>query len=288
MLRSKLKVVFMAAGLVLAGCQNASEFVPNLHGETNGAVVGGQAVKPESQLIKMVALVELKKKDKISRSVTQTQTGKCTATFITKNIVLTAAHCFKIRPATGVVKFQADASGQTFSTEVLRYIIHYGYFRDRDGSHDIALIETKDFLPPGYFQTKLASGNYRLSRAAVAAGFGQTHFAWESPTTSGGEGSVLKYVMLKSGFQFLPAYSKFTVSMSKDEGVSLGDSGGPLFVKDDGELVQIGVLHGIYPYSAIYASTYAHLDWIKEKVTALRSGKLAGWVDLSVQADAQK
>ena len=284
MLRRKLKFAFIAAGLVLAGCQGASEFAPNLHGETNGAIVGGKVVSPESQLIKQVAQLTLQKRVIVSPKHSQIHSSGCTTTFITRTIILTSAHCFGGGPTTGSVRFQADASGQTFSTPVLRYTYHSGYLRDKDAAHDIALLETKDPLPDGYIISKLTTQNYRLSRTAIATGFGRTYFDWEGAPTKGGQSGVLKYVLLKSGYHFLPSYSKFEVAMTKTDGISLGDSGGPLFVKDDnGALVQIGVAHGIYPYSAVYTSVSAHFDWIKAQIINLRSHNRTGWLELQPQ-----
>lgn len=228
------------------------------------AIIGGKYVAPGAPLERQVALIGV-----IGEIYGIPAISNCTGTFINERVVLTAAHCFKtIKPTSVTISMGVDADRRpVFSTTALkiaRFTSESAVVRERS---DVALILTKDPIPKNFIVTKLAKRQPTLPGVAMAAGYGD-----ESEVSS-----MIEYVppalkVLRMVITQTPDFQEGMVAALAGDNTRTahGDSGGPLFVMQDGEFVQAGVLNGgkydpelTYDRS-VYASTILNRAWIDQ------------------------
>jgi len=239
------------------------------------SIVGGQKVEKEIFAKHVVALYN--KKSRFS----------CTATLISKNVLLTAAHCANVdTPADYVAIFAKTILNNAKSIQrpiVDARVFDYnptGFYERKD----LALVRFKGPLPQGYEPMPLptASELKEMGNTFYAAGYGTSTGREDQKSQDYG---VLRYTQLKvlEG-RLSPISSQFTVDQSPGHGICHGDSGGPAFVKLRGRRILVGVASAVYSFdrlaqsragfdicrcNAIYISTYFYSNWIRSNLEAL-------------------
>ncbi len=178
----------------------------------------------------------------------------CTATLIDENHALTAAHCVSYFEK-GYVVFARNFKDRDSAhlREIIAVKSHPLYWLDQPESasggstleldyHDLAVLRFRGSIPAPYRPAKLLrdASLLRAGSAVWIAGFGLTSAAGST------SGNWDKGVLRKGQLQLLdvsPQNSDLLFPLPQD-GTSIchGDSGGPVYLQQNSELILIGVI----------------------------------------------
>lgn len=264
--------LFLSLSL-LSACSPQAFHVHN--GSEVPSIVGGQVVENEIFAKHVVALYN------------QKSSVLCTATLITKNVLLTAAHCANIDKATDYFVFFTK-SPRYDRDVIFRRVIDIRIFdynpeavRNR---RDLALVRFQGELPAGYEPMPLPTAQdlKGMGKIFYAAGYGTVTAREDLGDRQSG---TLRYTQLQiMEGRISPQLSQFTVDQADGRGICHGDSGGPAFIKLNGRRILIGVASAVYALdknakknpgfdmcrqNSIYISTFYYLDWIRKTSAAL-------------------
>ena len=270
---------FMAAGALMSSC--APDFgmrvAPQSVATSNQTsdIVGGRTVDDGSKFSKQVAMLEVSQTTENADGSTLTHFARCSGTFIARDIVLTAAHCLKTLPFDNItIRFGVTDQITGFSTTADRYVINSKFdMKLALPDDDLAILRTKTPLPDTYFVTPLASAFPSLPSAAAAVGFGINYY-----TQNRGPGASDSAILRRSRLHIEKTATNnskaFSAAVDDKNGVSHGDSGGPLFIMENGELKQLGVVSSIGSETvglrANYVDVTGQSDWIQQAIATLR------------------
>lgn len=283
----KLSAV-VSTSVLLAACNNSGE---NLSGncELNGSsfgIVGGSVLASGNELSASTVIV--------AHSPRKGEAGICTGTLIAEDTVLTAAHCIEneSRPTAIAFSNSVDCAGTDRTAKVRTIksqVVHpkYRNFYGRDKAvYDVAILKFSGGLPTGYKTRELPAASYRPNPAnqLVMAGYGNTSYGKD-------DSGILRYTMANGtrlSNEYYSASSRSVVKIpdalvveQRNNGVCSGDSGGPLYTYDRGNLVLLGVVSmGVDNVStstngdgklicngvSIFADVRKNLGWIKEQM----------------------
>lgn len=240
-------------------------------------IVYGTAVDSKDRLAHQVLRLYLSYEGK-------TLDAECTATAITKRVILTAAHCFF-----NSGKEVADAAIEVPGTKELirvkkrkieegyKYFGKKGYLTSDEirlaNVHDMALGFLDKDLPNSIEITKLYDGVSSFDQdAVVIAGYGLTESEEDD-----GAGSLHKGfgASAHDSLEYAVLFDvNFTLSAGSPSHACSGDSGGPAFVvTEGGKLQQIGIdVSGSHDCRGIniYVSTYAYKDVIRDFLAKIK------------------
>ncbi|MGZ3774731.1 MAG: S1 family peptidase [Pseudobdellovibrionaceae bacterium] len=260
--------------IFLNGCQKSKQAADNVKtcvpaSEFSG-IVGGYKVDAGNYLAKKVVMLLSKKDDGMVI---------CTGTPISKDIILTAAHCVKgLNTEDMKVIFHTDITCESGfdltkqSLTVRDAIYHDQYSGVADAKDDLALVRTKSPIPNDYQISEIYDGKSELSSDVVTlAGYGVTD------SLEDGTSGFLRSTN-KSFKTDLTVKNKNIVIDQPSNGICSGDSGGPVFVEVNGKMQIAGVnsivrgkdealvCHG--SSESMYLPPY--VDWIKTQSANLK------------------
>jgi V8-like Glu-specific endopeptidase len=212
--------------------------------------------------------------------------GYCTATPISRNVLITAAHCVHGRNRLRVVFANeincatgTDLQPQTRNVIASRVDEAYDekVFQQNDVSklkHDVALIKIENTIPEGYKVTPLYDGQSPIDNDdLVLVGFGD-------PRENAQEMPRLRRITksLRGSISRTSEPQQLMLDQKDQGGICQGDSGGPQFVRVHGQDRILGVNSAVINAkdkalchdSAVimYAPYFA--DWVKQKLVELR------------------
>lgn len=162
----------------------------------------------------------------------------CSASVISRDIVLTAAHCITDLDDTQV--FFRDAQGEVVPFDVASIAIHPGYRpnigRQRLISIDLALIRLATPLPSSFKPVQLSDfGSVRIGEFLRIVGFGRG-----DERTSGTSGVLRDGVVVTNGPKS-PVLVWLKDPNDTGLGGCTGDSGAPVFALDEPRLVAVAI-----------------------------------------------
>ncbi|UYL08730.1 trypsin-like serine protease [Bdellovibrio sp. SKB1291214] len=204
---------------------------------TSDTIIGGEVVQPGSDVSKMVlsfkSLLHPLDNQTGHQKVAITQ---CTASALTRRIVLTAAHCLNGENPSYVEIME----GTTVTTIPVVKTTVIDEFKT-DAYADIALAVLKEDLPASTITVSIPNPDMQIDLQKldlISAGYGKDT---DAPGADLKDGlGVLRVVLLKiSGYEF--SDSKFLVDQSNGKGFCQGDSGGPGLFKHQDKYYVMGV-----------------------------------------------
>lgn len=212
----------------------------------------------------------------------------CTASLVSRNLVLTAGHCTTVDPTHLAILFSnkipknRDEASKIPMLKVVAGVTHPLWpkndFKTGKNWGDIALLRFEGDVPANFKPVRLLSNKNRLQSQAPAtlAGFGWTN----GPRKTAAEGLNKAIVKIED-----PNFSETEILLNQKSGTGAchGDSGGPAFVEIQGQLVVFGVTsrghddpNDTCENYSVYSSVAAKMDWIKTAAIALQREEALG------------
>lgn len=256
------KSLVLLSFLALAACAEGGFQSPNssstpaqkAKSTPSDTIIGGEAVQPGSDVARMV----LSFKSLLQPLDTQTKSQKvaitqCTASALTRRIVLTAAHCLNGENPS-YIEIMEGATATTIP--VVKTVVIDDF--KTDAYADIALAVLKEDLPENTITVSIPNPDMKIDLQTldiISAGYGKDT---DTAGTDLKDGlGVLRVVLLKiSAYEFKE--SKFLVDQSAGKGFCQGDSGGPGLFQHDGKFYVMGVASKtVFPDESSQQSTAA-------------------------------
>lgn len=254
---------------LITACAPADQSNSGLQRQDN--IIGGTMVVPGSPLAKQVFMIYM---------MTQNGGGICTATMISENIGLTAAHCMDGARA-GYAIFDIDAIKRLESAgsreqllqnprviQISKIRVHHTWTGsiNRGNNGDVAIFKLSKPKPRDVEITQIHTEQLNVGQTIIASGYGIN-------TGSLGFGSGLLRETRVKVLEVNVTETEFAVNQKTARGVCQGDSGGPSFVVSPfGRLKQVGIVSygeegcetsGVYTYITPY------IRWIAETAAYL-------------------
>jgi secreted trypsin-like serine protease len=260
--RECLVLTAAISALALSACGKNTGSVA---GSTDSTIIGGTDATGSEDFAPVVVSVYNAAKG-----------GLCTGSIVSDSLIVTAAHCVDGKPSDLRLIFGTDIRNE--QTRTVKMVDAYKVsplwpFRSDEefNAGDIAMIKFSGGLPAGYRAAQILNDKSALQNGTVVtlAGYGISDGVAHT-----GAGN-LRYTDVKIQNA---AYSESEVLVSQTEGKGAchGDSGGPAYVRVNGQLMLWGVTNrGVNDpkndcsVSAAYANILAHTDWLKETATEL-------------------
>jgi secreted trypsin-like serine protease len=201
----------------------------------------------------------------------------CSASILSDTVLVTAAHCVDGKATDLVAIFNVDARDAKLIVRRAQKTVvseKWAANQDRDvDTGDIALVKFAGGLPPGYQPAKLLQDASALKDGAdaILAGYGIN----DGAKHVGGQRLRFVATQIKNA-AFAP--TEIELDQTGGKGACHGDSGGPAYIRVDGELLLFGVTsRGIDDpnndcsrYSA-FTLIPAYLKWIEKTMQALEA-----------------
>lgn len=212
-------------------------------------------------------------KDNLSRSVARLSLSKgatCSATFLTKKILLTAGHCTSATHASTTVVKVRDASGKWHSAKVAQVYTHPDFFVDDSlpgtrVKHDIGVVELSEEFPFAVRPLKIGSiAKMTKTEAVTIVGYGMS-------AETGGSGTLRQGTMdgtIKALNAFFGRKGIYLENTHGQLGCP-GDSGGAVLRGDSSSSIIIGVnslssgCKGYDQANSMSEIADHHKDWIQ-------------------------
>ncbi|XGC81271.1 trypsin-like serine protease [Bdellovibrio bacteriovorus] len=235
--------VLAIALLFLTACaeQNATSNSGVEYG--NAAIIGGQAAKEtEAVTSSTVSLLV---------NVDGNLTPFCTGILISKNLVLTAQHCFATTAEQQIVVSFGTSIPKNMEDGTLRevesFVLHAKYktIYDKNGFpvsalNDVALIKLAEFAPESALPAPILDEGIALNEGQelLLSGFGLTY--------------ELKPRVYATGMNYVRVPLAKTIDtilvtdQTSAKGACFGDSGGPAFLETSKGLIVVGITRGAH------------------------------------------
>lgn len=263
----KLRLALVCIGLLSGSPVWASSF---FHTE----IIGGVKVSPADPIAASTVMI-------VGQTTNNGTTGEyiCSASIIAQDLIVTAAHCVAEDPANPTdpakifVVFSTHLPASASDPSVHRisgYLVHSGWSAaiQQPDAHDVAVIRFEGGLPAGYQPAQLlGTQNLSAGETVTLAGYGISTIR----DTDGSTAGTLRQVNVRIA-QFY-GQTEVAVDETHGKGSCNGDSGGPAFVSNGGELLLWGVTSRGDPSCAtdgIYTNLGYYLDFLNEAANDLR------------------
>lgn len=222
-------IISLLLSSLLIGCADQKTSVAQYQNGDNGHIVGGKDLKYTDSIASSIVF--------ISTENDQGHNEICTGTFISSNLILTAAHCIAKDKDGMSVSFRLkdyDTTQNIIDVEIVEaYRLDFSPLKVE--RNDLGIIQFKGGLPAGATFAVLPQENAftptTLSFSAVGYGRNTGITSEDNPMAQTGEG-ILRIKELTSEL-FSNSMDNFKIDQFKNKGgLCFGDSGGPALVKD--------------------------------------------------------
>lgn len=258
------RFLFLIAGFaisVFVGCSGQLTNDFRISGEIQSGIIGGEDVASDTPVARhSMMLVDL-------------ETNQiCSGSLVSRNVILTAAHCIPSKKEALSVFFGLDPLAEdstSLPVTVREILLHPAYSRSTDlKSVDLALVFLVENAPEFYAPVILSEGVSFTDRTLVQlVGYGKSSLQEES---SFGRLRQVQSEVLNANEIF------FEVDQQSGKGICDGDSGGAAFVQGIEGLTLVGVTKMAYDkyaqggHSCLGVSQFTRVDknlpWILENL----------------------
>ncbi len=204
--------------------------------------------------------------------------GDCTATFLSKRFLLTAAHC-TYRSTASQSRVRARSSANVLYSVAVKRLITHPSFQIEKGTpigtkvkNDIALVELAADFPMTVYPIKIANVTEYINQEGIVSIYG-----YGRSSSLGGAGTLRwgKMAAIVESIELF--YDRRGISMVPDVDQALcpGDSGGPVIKVSNSRRYIIGVnsLSNGCKNSSVTVSkaeiAYSYLGWIRQYVAGI-------------------
>ncbi len=223
---------------------------------TGEAVIGGKKVDAATPFAKQVMYLAMGVEiEKSAQSTNVSWRGHCTASAISKKVVLTAAHCVQNSTADQVYLIldqnpenQALNLSHWYGVEKIQ--MHEGYLGQGGGyKNDLALLLLQRELPAERVSKIATVDQVTHEMDFIVAGYGLTTDLSDEKSQAASSSDGLNYVVKKADPINL-AENFFTINQNDHKGFCNGDSGGPGLIQETktGEYLIMGVVSNVSMY----------------------------------------
>lgn len=263
--RMHLSIFAIAGMIAFTGCAKINEMT--------ASVLGGQDAPFDSLVVKSTVAIGKYQQGKFKVT--------CSGTLISKNIILTAAHCvipFEMEDVDMTLYFGHDRDNYDISLEkpASKWIYNSGYQKVRSkegetitGINDVAIIKFDSDLPANYQPASIIAPLKKLDLGTdlTVAGWGTTVDAASNIPTK------LQYATVTLDKYW---YTHLIIDQRSGVGVCFGDSGGPAYLKNNhGTLTVVGITRGAYNNAdncsgfAEFTNVSVHAEFILKAIADL-------------------
>ncbi|XP_054918206.1 chymotrypsinogen A-like [Dermacentor andersoni] len=212
----------------------------------------------------------------------------CGGSIITRNLILTAAHCLfnGAFPLKVVVLYSSNLYDEGKSLPVEKMMLHRKFVNKFEIRHDVALLQLAGDLVFGRQVKPVCLPTAKMDIAGktlVVAGWGATESANSSKILRHAEVVArtndecqallrrVKHPFMRRTLHPGPAIC----ASGENKDICRGDSGGPLtLTNDDGRTLQVGVVSTSLGcpsnIAGLYASVFSHIKWIQRALNRPR------------------
>lgn len=258
---NKLLLSGILASLTVTACAPTTS--TNSIQKTDDAIIGGTEVEATDSIQSSIVAVY----DAFEGQI-------CTGSLISKNLVLTAAHCIGFFTEDMHIFFGTVITKESERRQVVAVEVSQVWENRRNedtDTGDIAILKFSGDLPEGYKPAKFLGNKTYLKAGAevILAGYG---------ISDGKTGEGIGILRRTSAKIDNPAFSisEFLVDQTQGTGACHGDSGGPAYISIRGQLYLAGVVsrgvkdeaNDCSQYGA-FTNTLYYKSWINRMATKL-------------------
>ena len=232
-----LSAILMTAAFAMSACSEGAK-VGQTSMTPSDAIVGGREVSPEEPLSKRVVLLY------------DTTGGICTASLISSDLLLTAAHCVESGASKLVALFGHSIEEASYISDKIKVakVVTYPAYHNPMATirGDVAVVKLVRPAPSEYEIALLPPLTLRIPSGTelISIGYGRTEGTQSEDGDNQGSGILRTVGTLVA--DIVLNREGIGIDQSNGQGVCNGDSGGPAYYQVGDKFYVVGIAHAVY------------------------------------------